>query len=432
MSDNGKQSASQITLAQVAEVVQKHYGEDIWQAVKIGLALVLSLSLKGRDNCVVLVYEGASGQGKSITIRLLMSDRDNTAKYLIRIDDFTPASFVSHAANRKSSQLEQIDLLPRVNNKMMLTKELAPLFRDDEKELRQNFARLTSVLDGNGYVTASGSHGKRGYQGRYLFNWLGATTPVPDRTFRVMAQLGNRILFYEIASEEWSEEKLMDFAQNYGTDDAIKECQRAVNDFVEGHFKAHPVNSIDAHSINIPEEITREIVRYASLISHGRVEVEYDQSLGAIGGVEAGKPEGPQRVILLLQTIVRGLALAEGRMFATTDDLFPIRHIAFSSIPRKRREVLRALLVAEGSLSSAEAEKALGVSRSTATARMKELAAIGIAAFVSGDSDTSTPSKINLATKWQWLLPDDTPLKQNGDVCGSGDPNTTPSQEIGV
>jgi len=429
MSDNGKPSASQITLAQVAEVVRKHYGEDIWQAVKIGLAIVLSLSLKGRDNCVVLVYEGASGQGKSITIRLLMSDRDSTAKYLIRIDDFTPASFVSHAANRKSSQLQEIDLLPRVKDKVMLTKELAPLFRDDDKELRQNFARLTSVLDGNGYVTASGSHGRRGYQGRYLFNWLGATTPVPDRTFRVMAQLGNRILFYEIASEEWSEEKLMDFAQTYGTDDAIKECQKAVNDFVESHFKAHPVNSVDAHSINIPDEIMREIVRYANLISHGRVEVEYDE----LFGVEAaGKPEGPQRVILLLQTIVRGLTLAEGRMFATTDDLIPIRHIAFSSIPRKRREVLRALLLAGGSLSSAEVEKALGVSRSTATGRMKELAATGIATFTSGDSNTSTGAKVGLATKWQWLLPDDTPLKQNGGVCGSGDPNTTPSKEIGV
>jgi alpha-D-ribose 1-methylphosphonate 5-triphosphate synthase subunit PhnL len=121
MSDNGIPSVSQITLAQVAEVVRKHYGEDIWHAVKIGLAVVLSLSLTGRDNCVVLVYEGASGQGKSITIRLLMSDRDSTARYLIRIDDFTPASFVSHAANRKASRLQQIDLLPRVKDKVMLT-----------------------------------------------------------------------------------------------------------------------------------------------------------------------------------------------------------------------------------------------------------------------------------------------------------------------
>jgi len=103
-------------------------------------------------------------------------------------------------------------------------------------------------------------------------------------------------------------------------------------------------------------------------------------------------------------------------MFATTDDLFPIRHIAFSSIPRKRREVLRALLLAGGSLSSADVGKALGVSRVTATGRMKELAATGIATFTSGNSNTSTPAKLSLAPKWQWLLPDDTHLKQNGGV----------------
>src|SRR5262249_10109434 len=146
----------------------------------------------------------------------------------------------------------------------------------DDKALRQNFARLTSVLDGNGYMTASGVHGKRGYDGRFLFNWIGATTPIPDRTHRIMAQLGNRILFYEISSEEWSEEKLMHFAQKDETDDAIRECQKAVNDFVESHFKMNPINSIDAQSIIIPDEITREIVRYANLIAHGRVEVQYD------------------------------------------------------------------------------------------------------------------------------------------------------------
>jgi len=421
VADNGNAPSSQIALANVAEVVKRHYGEDIWHAVKVALAAIVSLSLKGRDNCLVLVYEGASGHGKSITIRVVMSDRPSTSAYLCRIDDFTPASFVSHAANRKSKQLEQIDLLPRIKNKVMLTKELAPLFRDDEKELRQNFARLTSVLDGNGYMTTSGVHGKRGYDGKFIFNWLGATTPIPDRTFRVMAQLGNRILFCEIESEKWSEEKLMDFAQNYGTDDAVKECQKAVNDFIEEHFKKHPVNSVDPRSVEIPDNLTRKIVRYANLISHGRVEVEYRQELDFTAELEAGTPEGPQRVILLLQTIVRGLALADGRDAVTADDLQPIRHIAFSSIPRKRRGLLRSLLMAGGSLTSTEAQKALGVSKPTAISRMKELAATEIALFGKGDCKTSTPDRITLAEDWKWLL-EDTHLKPNRDVSEGSTP----------
>src|SRR5215467_14780357 len=106
------------TIEDVAAIVRKHYGEDIWQAVRVALAVIASLSLKGRDNCVVLVYEGVSGQGKSITIRLLMPDQPITHQHLIRIDDFTPASFVSHAANRSREQLQNIDLLPRIVDKV--------------------------------------------------------------------------------------------------------------------------------------------------------------------------------------------------------------------------------------------------------------------------------------------------------------------------
>jgi hypothetical protein len=229
-----------------------------------------------------------------------------------------------------------------------------------------------------------------------------------------MAQLGNRILFYEIAREEWSEEDLMEFAQTYGAVDAVKECQKAVNDLVENHFKKHPVNSIDPQSIDIPEGLMLELVRYGKLIAHGRVEVRVDE-WGSVP--EAEEPEGPQRVILLLKSIVRGLALAEGRTTVMSDDLVPIRHVAFSSMPRKRRELLRALLVAGGSLASSETDKALGVSRSTASNRMKELAATKIVDFSPADQQTSTPEKILLAIDWRWLL-DETPYKQNGGVCG--------------
>ena len=150
-------------LAAVAARVRQHYGEDLWRAVKTSLAVVTSLSLRKRHHCVVLVHEGASGKGKSAVVRVLMPDGNATRSYVERADDFTPASFVSHAANRTPKELAKIDLLPRVKDKVMLTKELAPLFRDDEKELRKNFARLTSVLDGDGYKTHSGTHGGRGY-----------------------------------------------------------------------------------------------------------------------------------------------------------------------------------------------------------------------------------------------------------------------------
>jgi hypothetical protein len=94
--------------------------------------------------------------------------------------------------------MNQVDLLPKLKDKVLLTKELAPLFRGSDDELRANFATLTAVLDGKGHVSASGVHGTRGYDGRIVFNWLGGTTPIPARTDVIMGQMGNRLLRYEI------------------------------------------------------------------------------------------------------------------------------------------------------------------------------------------------------------------------------------------
>jgi hypothetical protein len=398
------------TLADVAQVIQVHYREELWLAVKAIIGVISSLSFKKRDHCLVLVLEGPPGQGKSIAIRVAMPDRESTKGYLVRVDDFTPASFVSHAANRSKKQLEKIDLLPRVKDKVMLTKELAPVFRDEEKELRKNFARLISVLDGDGYVTNSGTQGQRGYEDRHIFNWIGATTPIPERTHKVMAQLGNRILFYEIAGEESSDDDLMEFACTYGTSDTVQECRRVVNDFVESHFQRHPPESIDPESILLPEPLLRQLVRYATLICRGRVEVENQW-----GTLEVGPPEGPQRVILLLQTLARGLALAEGRSSVNSEDLALIRHIAFSSIPQKRRESLRALLAAGGEMDTRQVEEALDMSPPTALERMKELDAVGLYIYTEGKQHLSKPAKVTLAEEFKWLLEETTPpLSESG------------------
>lgn len=219
-----------------------------------------------------------------------MPDRRATEAVLCRVDDFTPAAFVSHTANRTAKELEEIDLLPRIRGRTMLTKELAPLFCDNEKEQRQSFARLTSVLDGNGYKTSSGTHGMRGCEGPHIFHWIGATTPIPERTYRVMSQLGNRLLFYGIEGPESTEDELMNFARNYDGNDDVEACRKVVNDFLEEHFKKCPVDSIDPGDVAIAEEELRRVVRCAQLIAHGRVEV----TRGKWGGeFEAGAPEGP-------------------------------------------------------------------------------------------------------------------------------------------
>ena len=142
------------------------------------LATVGILSFQDYTQPVSLINVGNSGCGKTTVLDLIMPDRKATRKILFRCDNFTPASFVSHSTSVRRDALKEIDLLPKIENKSLITKELAPLFRGNRDDLLRTFAILTSVLDGMGYVSQSGVHGTRGYDYPLVFSWLGATTPL--------------------------------------------------------------------------------------------------------------------------------------------------------------------------------------------------------------------------------------------------------------
>ncbi|MBI2815382.1 MAG: hypothetical protein HYX72_00435 [Acidobacteria bacterium] len=345
-----------------------------------------------------------------------MPDREETKGILYRLDSFTPKAFVSHAANVSAKDLDRIDLLPKLRGKVLLTKELAPLFRGKTEDLRANFATLTAVLDGKGHVSATGAQGTRGYSEVCVFNWLGGTTPIPAGTDAIMAQLGNRLLRYEIVGQEQSEEDLIAFVENYAATTIEEECRSRTNLCIVAHFNAHPLNSVDPESVSIPRKSALQIARLAKLIASGRVEVH-----GVDGGdacFVAGEPEGPHRVILLLRTFAQGLALICGGGCVGEDEIAMLRHVAFSSIPRHRRTILRAVLTSGGDISSTRAEKQLGISRPSVRGWMRELAATGIVEFEEGCGNGA--DRVILNPKWRWLLEGEPVAESEKGVCEEG------------
>jgi hypothetical protein len=401
-------------LQELESKILTHYKPELWAALKAGLAVICSQSLKDRAHPLALIFEGASGRGKSFVINMCEPDRAETQKYIYRLDTFTPRAFVTHAANVIQSELAEIDLLPKIKDKTLLTKELAPLFRGREDDLRTNFATLTSVLDGRGHMSASGSQGTRGYHGRYIFNWLGATTPIPEKTDGIMAQLGNRLLRYEIVGQPQSEDALIEFARSYSAATTEDSCRLAVNNFLFSHFTQSPPNSVEPTSIVLSEDSLRELVRLAKLISHGRVEVQRVEIGNQEPELIPGTPEGPERVILLLRTLAQGLALVGSRTEVSSEDIEVLRHACFSSLPSRRRQILRAMLTNGGALTSAEAASTLQISRPTARGMMRELQATGIVRLTAGSG--TEPDKVELASDWTWLLPSD-PAESEMQVC---------------
>jgi hypothetical protein len=387
--------------------VEEHF-PDLWPAVEAGLAACATLLLADNANPTVLIYVGAAGSGKT-TVASLFADH----KMCYRSDNFTPASFVSHAANRSTKDLTKVDLLPKIKHKVLVTPELAPTFRGRPDELASRFAIVTRVLDGQGLRTDSGTHGQRGYTGDYLFVWIGCTTPFPPSVWRVMAQLGSRMFFFDLGDgRETTEDDLLatDAAMPYRS--SLEACRKVVHDFLTGLFK-DGVRSLSWDVAADPEPVRRLLARLAKLLAAGRADIPDESGHGL-----ASPPttEDPKRAFAVLTNLARGRAIVHGRQHLAEDDLPFIANIVLSSMPARRGRLIRALALNGGVLTVREAQEALGVgSPNTAREEMRDVDRIGLAVLV---KDPVCELHVHPSSDWAWIAsPEFAGLVRNRGVC---------------
>jgi hypothetical protein len=127
-------------MANVEGVVGSHFPEAL-DPLKACLAVAAVGCLADNGQPTTLILVGRSGAGKTLALSLVLPESSGAAhaQHFYRSDKFTPASFVSHRADRDEKKLKQIDLLPRIKNKTLVTKELAPLFGGKREELMERF-----------------------------------------------------------------------------------------------------------------------------------------------------------------------------------------------------------------------------------------------------------------------------------------------------
>jgi hypothetical protein len=405
-------------LERVKRLVGGYY-KGLLPAVECGLAVFGCMSLRGRTRPLSTILETTSGYGKSaVTQMFFPAAESGLNQHAYRCDKFTPKAFVSHSANVSQDKLAAIDLLPQIKDKVLLTKELAPIFRGREEELKDTFSILIAVLDGKGFSSNSGVHGKRGYEENIVFNWLGATTPLPRGTHRLMYQLGTRLLFFEVPSVAPSDRELLEYTKSECASQAETECQEAVNNFLVAFFKNFPIGELPPEAIEIPHGPAKEITRWARFLANARREVSYERKDNDYTPVAAGMPEGPWKLINYFKELARGHALIHERLEVNAEDIKLVAHVAVSSIPGHLRPIVRKLSV-DGQLNSTECTALCRVSRPTARKYLLEASLLEIGDLKKGEFASfanlgeSTPDVLQLSESLRWLRT----LKGKRRVC---------------
>lgn len=386
----------------VVDAVSRHYPE-LLPGFDAALAVAGAMALAERTKPLSLVFEGGSGNGKTEIIHAFFplpdSDMDD---YVYRSDRFTPKSFVTHASTVKKGELRKMDLLPKLENKILLTKELSPIFRGREQEMADSFGILITVLDGLGFICDSGTRGRRGYEANILFNWLAATTPLPASTHRLMSQLGTRLLFYEVPAVKADKKRLLRYALKTGGSGNQNEVREKVNNLVSAFLTNYPVGSISPSTIVFSEVHAAELVQWAKLLVAGRAAVNYEKVGYNWTPVAAMPPEGVWKVISYLKELTFGHALIHGREYINESDLVLVQEVAVSSIPGHLRRPLRRL-GRYGSINTSTAVRLCRVSAPTARNYLDELALLGIGALRKGRPASNQPDEVVLSEEYQWL-----------------------------
>ena len=256
----------------------------------------------------------------------------------------------------------------------------------------ERFATLTAILDGQGFISDSGAHGRRGYPDPINFQWLGATTPLSPEALSVMAQLGPRMLFYDADRPRKTTGELVALAQCADREAPKERCREAARAVVLALYARYPRGTFRSSRIAFPEQYLRWLVLWSEVLVKLRATIA-----SAIVAAE----EHPERALGMLKNIATCSALGDGRRRVDAYDLAQVGHIALSSGIGGRARVLRAVIDLGGTATAPEIEQSATISRPTALKYMKELATVGLVRFA--DNNGPHPAWIRIRKPYREL-----------------------------
>jgi hypothetical protein len=346
------------SLLNAQRTVLTHFPQ--WKAVETLLAASASLLLKDVVPSLALFISGRGGCGKTTVVEMFSESPitgDATQNELIRLlveqqgqgatdswflprDRFTASSILSMYADpgTKKKELEDRALFRLAKHKVVVTAELSRVFTGgNDQERGTLFSILQQWLDGRGVVLDSGTHGPLGEKGDFSFVWIGATTPFQLSTWKVMSALGPRLLFYRSRSIPREEQRVSD--DDYGS--AVETCRQAV------HCVTSILRRMPRRSLPWPK---------ASREQRDRLHFYAQLAVRAQAFPRIESPD-PNHIRIRLAILSAARALLYGRSSLDDSDLALAKHIARSSTPQRRGDILFALADAESPLTAYDLQR---------------------------------------------------------------------------
>lgn len=358
-----------VTLEEWRRVI-KHNFPELVQSAEVCLSVVAQLLIHQVRNPFALVLVDSAASGKTITLNFF----DGIPELTYSSDNFTPASLVSQAAHKKAKDLASIDMLPRIRFKTLLVREMATIFSEKEDDLRNKLGILTRVLDGEGYAVDSGVHGQRGYQGDYLFMFLGASTPLPIRVWKVMGDFGHRLFFLSLNTKKQNVQDGVNQLEDVDYKKREYICKKITKAFFYTLWNQHKEGVFWEK-----DKDDRSVYLWLSRLAHflaqyrGGIKIyDSEKEKGDQFSYTVPEFEKPRRILQQLYNLTMGHAVIAGRKYMLMEDLMPAVRTTFDSSQAPRPLLLKRLMQQGGKINSLQLSQEMQSMEITAKKEMKK------------------------------------------------------------
>jgi predicted ArsR family transcriptional regulator len=303
-----------------------------------------------------LLVVAAPGDTKTEILRCLFPAED-----AYELSSLTPQALLSGWNQGDGSDPS---LLPKLDGKVVIMKDFTTILSMSSDALKEVVGTLRDCYDGTARK-AFGTGQSRIYKS--CFGFIAGVTPVIEKHRIVLAQLGERYLYFR-PTQESRREKTRRAISNVGSEGRMRD------ELIDATLS---VLAQSGDSAKISTETKEEIVSLAEFVALSRSSVARDRQ----GNIQYPPvPEIGTRSAKVLMKLATGISIARGTANIDNDIMRVIRRVALDSIPSNRARLLRTLWEMHTSPHRTdEIAVAMRVPTTTARAWLEDLVALDIA-----------------------------------------------------
>lgn len=310
------------TLAEVKETIAKWLYIRDPLVIDLVLAAAIAEQLPGDPLWLFLI--APPGGGKTELLRAL------EGKDHYHLSDLTSKTFISGLMMKEGKENKKIeDLLPQLDKKVLIFKDFTTILEKGRDERREIMAQLREIYDGR-YSKKFGSIDHK-IEYKVRFGLIAGVTPVIDKYWKVLQQLGERFLKYRWSeNEEKTTERAEENEAKEG--DMREEIHNAIMGFL---------SYLEVKEPELPAELSRPLIEAARFLAIIRTPVAIQPTGQTFYHEYIPTPEIPTRLVKQLKKLSKALAVVRGRASVTEDDILGAVKVALSTAPQERLEVLQ-------------------------------------------------------------------------------------------